>query len=64
MKWLCTVAALLVTAGGLAGCVSQQAKEAVTRVQAAARLLKEDDAKIEAGLKKLNEATKRAPKHN
>jgi len=64
MKRLCTLAILLVTAAGTAGCVSQEAKEAVKRVQAAERLLKENDAKIEAGLKKLNEATKRTAKHN
>jgi len=59
MKRLLPLVILLSSAFGLAGCVTQEAKQAVKRVQAAERLLKENDAKIEAGLRKLNEATKR-----
>jgi hypothetical protein len=64
MKRLLPLVILLAGAGGLSGCVTQEAKQAVKRVQAAERLLKENDAKIQAALRKLNEATKRAPKHN
>jgi hypothetical protein len=64
VKRLLPLVILLTGSCGLAGCVTQEAKQAVKRVQAAERLLKENDAKIEAGLRKLNEATRRAPKHN